>query len=147
MSKWKAFSIILIIAAVFFTGCATSGKFFPEKPVQKIPYVIVYVKEGCSLCRDLKQGLDQAGLAYVSRDISEEPIRDEVASRLDRAGLAADRIAIPVVDVNGSLAVRPSVRDVIGLYSCSHAGAGKSPAGPEVPACSDALSSCKECAG
>ena len=140
------FIVIIAGLAGLFTGCAAPGKFFPEKPVQKLPYVIVYGKEQCSICHELKEGLDRVGIAYDYKDISDARVRDQVYSRLQRTGLATKKLLIPVVDVSGNIAIRPSAQEVEELYKCSGSKATKQVGEGAAPACSEVTSACQQCA-
>ena len=59
-SAMKKIFIFLLVGACFSAGCITPGKFFPEKPVQKIPYILVYGRENCSACKTVKRKLEDA---------------------------------------------------------------------------------------
>lgn len=110
--------LFLMLCACFITGCRhnTPGIFFAEKPAQGTPYIIIYGREKCSACKAFKQKLDDAKVEYVYKDMKNENVKNELYSRMEGAGFKAEKFLIPVVDVNGSLAIRPALRDVLERY-------------------------------
>ncbi|OQA41014.1 MAG: hypothetical protein BWY49_00566 [Candidatus Omnitrophica bacterium ADurb.Bin314] len=107
-----------VLLAVFLNGCASSARFVavPSGPLSQKPYVAVYGKEGCPACADLKKDLARKGTDYLDKDISDPGIKRELVSRMETAGLQTDYFLIPVVDVNGKLAIRPKAREVTDRY-------------------------------
>lgn len=140
----KVLVLLLLIAGVpSLAGCSTSGAFFSEKPVQQVPYIIVYGRESCPACTTFKQKLDDSGVRYTSKDMGDPNVRDEVISRLEKAGFTAERFSIPVIDVNGDLAIRPPLTDVLDRYSNPSLGE-QPPADNLAPAACHGLPACVE---
>lgn len=84
--------------------------------MRKIPYIIVYGRENCSACKTVKRRLSDTQVVYVYKDMTDESVRSEVYSRMERAGMDTKKFLIPVIDVNGSLAIRPNFRDLLYRY-------------------------------
>lgn len=131
---------------LFCAGCSTTGHFSPAVPVQNTPYIIVYGRDDCPACETVKKELAGAGLPYAYKDMRDENVRREVRSRMEKAGMDTGRIPIPVVDVNGDLAIRPSLRDIQGHYGCSDAGPKSGSETPCLP-CREGNSGLPDCAG
>ena len=46
-----------------------------------VPKILIYTSPGCPDCTALKTWLEQQGLAYIERDLSQAGIADEAKSR------------------------------------------------------------------
>lgn len=112
----KSRLLFLMIGLCFSPGCETPGQFSPEKPIQKTPYIIVYGREDCPVCVTFKQKLTDAQIDYAYKDMENESVQNELYPRMERAGLNTQKFLLPVIDVNGSLAARPLLRDSLDRY-------------------------------
>lgn len=111
--------LLSLFACLLLAGCAQHGEFRPVGPLSSGSYLIVYGTETCPGCQKFKRDLDQRGVRYTFKDINDAGTQAELIPRMEKAGLDTDRYPIPVVDVNGELAVFPSVSDTLERYSPS----------------------------
>lgn len=113
----KGLFFLLIAGFCLNAGCSTSGKFYPGTPIQPLPYIIVYGRENCSACTTFSRKLSDSKIRYTYSDMSNESVRTEVHARMKKAGLNTKKFQAPVVDVNGSLAIRPNLHAVLERYN------------------------------
>ena len=138
---------ILLIGLCLFAGCASLGQFSSVKPLSDRPYIVVYGRADCSACEDAKKGLEEAGADYTYKDMENGNVRSEVYARLREAGLGSEKFLIPVIDVNGNLASRPALEDVLERFDRPLYGKGVSLSAVPADVCGEAgsdLSSCAE---
>lgn len=86
-----------------------SGKM---KEVPDAPEIIVYGRDSCVWCSTLSSEYDTHGIAYRKVDVADRLGRKEMWSKVRSAGLGRGRISLPVVEIAGTLRVRPSAADV-----------------------------------
>ncbi len=93
--------------------------FNPAGPMYDRPYITVYGKEVCPICREYQRKLDAAQQEYEYEDIDQEGVRNELYPRMEKAGLRTKAFPLPVIDVNGKLAIQPDFEDVLSDYKNS----------------------------
>lgn len=133
----KIFLPVFLSGILFAAGCASPGKFYPGEPLAAASYLVVYGRESCPECARLKQSLDQAGMDYEYKDLQNESVKGDLYPRMEKAGMDLTYFLLPVVEVNGDFAVRPSLSDVLDRYG----RVAPKPCHPTVPTASD---SCRE---
>jgi hypothetical protein len=115
--------VMVVLACVLGIAALAAGRRgdFPEaRPLQETPYVIVYGRQECSLTRQLMDGLEQRGIPYTFKSVDKASVAEELHPRMRAAGLLDDgTYNLPVVDVSGTLLIRPSVSTVLSLYASS----------------------------
>jgi hypothetical protein len=113
---------VIMVAAACMLGIvalASSLRQVPETgPLQETPYVIVYGRQSCSVTRQTIDGLERAGIPYTFKSVDEGDVVQELHPRMRAADLLGDNgYDLPVVDVSGTLMIRPSLSTVLSLYS------------------------------
>jgi len=94
-------------------------------------YVVVYGRDGCSLTAALRNELDNTGVNYSFKDVDVKEINEDLYARMRGARLDVSNFGLPVVDVNGNIAIRPGLQDVLSVYKAAAASVAfgrKSPA-------------------
>ncbi len=109
-------AVPFLLACLLAAGCAPHGQYRFVGLQVDTPYLIVYGKENCSGCQRFKQDLDRQRVRYVFKDIDDARVWAELSSRMEKADLASNSFPIPVVEVNGELAVYPSMSDTLDRY-------------------------------
>ncbi len=133
----KKFFPVILSGVLFMSGCASPGKFYPGEPLAAGSYLVVYGRESCPECVKFKKSLDRAGMDYEYRDLGNESVKNDLYPRMKKAGMDLTYFLLPVVEVNGDFAARPSLGDVLDRYG----QAASKPRHPTVPVVSG---SCRE---
>ncbi|MEH6447825.1 MAG: glutaredoxin domain-containing protein [Oleispira sp.] len=77
------------------------------EPLYAQPYVVVYGRDSCGITKKTKKYLDRKGISYQYENVDDNDVANLLHSRMRAAGLATRRYNLPVIDVNGEMAVRP----------------------------------------
>jgi len=88
----------------------------PLPPLYPKPYIVVYGRDFCGNCQDMRRRLDERDIPYVWKNIDEEPGRTEAYSRMRKTGLGGKEFTLPFVDVNAEILVHPEPSTVIAKY-------------------------------
>ena len=108
---------ILFIALLGFAAV----KFWPSivgpgvQPLHGAPYVAVYGRNNCGVTQAMLKTLRQQGIQYEYHLVDEPQVADLLHSRMESSGLSTRRYNLPVVDVSGTISVRPSPEQVLKL--------------------------------
>lgn len=84
-----------------------------------LPEVILYSRDSCQWCSSLSAEYQKHGIKYRKVDITDKPNQREMWSKVRAAGLKGGRIGLPVVDIAGTVRVRPTAADVEKILSIS----------------------------
>lgn len=87
------------------------------EPLSDESYVIVYGRDSCGWTRQAVEQLAQSGVNYEYYKIDEQNVADHVHKRMRDANIPTNRYNLPVVDVNGKIAARPDMDDVLVNYN------------------------------
>lgn len=94
-------------------------------PALGAPEVIMYVREQCWWCVNLSSEYDKLDIEYRKVDVADRLSRKEMWSKVRSAQLGRGRISLPVVDIAGTLRVRPSAADVKQILTVHYEGGAK----------------------
>ncbi|MDO6621209.1 glutaredoxin domain-containing protein [Shewanella sp. 6_MG-2023] len=81
-------------------------------PLYNEPYVAVYGRDSCGHTQRLLRGLRQQGIEPHYLNVDDKNIADRLHARMEMQNIATQRYNLPVVDVNASLAIRPTLASV-----------------------------------
>eukprot|EP00930_Biecheleria_cincta_P032740 TRINITY_DN226_c0_g2_i1.p1 TRINITY_DN226_c0_g2~~TRINITY_DN226_c0_g2_i1.p1 ORF type:complete len:1037 (+),score=182.28 TRINITY_DN226_c0_g2_i1:149-3259(+) len=87
-----------------------------------MPEVILYGRDSCRWCSTLSSEYRKNGIKYRKVDVSERPNQREMWSKVRAAGLGGGKTGLPVVDVAGTVRVRPTAVDVKRILSAFGSG-------------------------
>lgn len=76
-------------------------------PLHDQPYLVVYGRDSCAYTRRTRESLSEAGIAFQYRRVDEQAVADELHRRMRASGMDTRRYALPVVDLNNALSIRP----------------------------------------
>jgi glutaredoxin len=79
--------------------------------------VVVYGRDSCGITRRMREALSEQGTPFEYKIVDHSAVADELHARMQSQGLSTRRYGLPVVDMNGVLAVRPSVQLVQTHYT------------------------------
>merc|ERR1719253_739113 len=93
--------------------------------------LIIYGRSACGLCTQLMSELDREGIEYTFKSVSCRDTTQEMWPKIRASGLNTGSVGLPVVDVYGKMAIRPSLDAIKNARGSSGPSpAGPSPAGP-----------------
>lgn len=101
---------IFYLAIVIFAGVQAYQKMAGPPPLVNVsaqPYVVVYGRDSCSITRSMREALTEQGTPFRYKAVDDPVVADELHKRMQSQGLNTRRYLLPVVDVNGQLAIRP----------------------------------------
>lgn len=102
----------LFLACIVIAGYQGWG-YLQAKPVKSVeplyaqPYLIVYGRVTCGYTMRTVNELSNAGIPYQLMDVDLPVVNDILHPRMKSAGLDVRRYYLPVVDLNGSIMIRP----------------------------------------
>lgn len=77
--------------------------------------IIVYGSNTCDHCIDFKAKLDSVGFTYEFRDVDvNQGYTNDLITKIQMAGIVG-QINYPVVDIEGTILVTPSLNEVMNL--------------------------------
>lgn len=103
----------LLACVVLAAGVIASCKPAAQSPLYDEAYIVLYGRPECSACKDYQKDLDDARISYAFKNIDDTNVQQELYSRMNKAGLNTSYFELPVIDVNGKIAIRPELREVI----------------------------------
>lgn len=86
------------------------------EPIYQEQYVAVYGRNNCSYTKKMLHDLEQSGVNYHYYIIDNKEVADFIHPRMQAYGISTRRYYLPVVDTNGSIAVRPDLQEVLADY-------------------------------
>jgi glutaredoxin len=95
-------------------------------PLTQCSYVALYGTDTCGICVGYREDLRKMGIPFRDYDLNNPSVRDELYPRMRKAGFNTNSFALPVIDVNGKIIIRPDLTTVEKLY--------RSPSGRTAPA-------------
>lgn len=107
------------ILAIFILAAGVGQEVPNVGPLYETPYVIVYGRQDCAICRGLMDDLESRGIPYTSKSVDLNAVQQELHPRMRQAGLDTSSYGLPVVDVSGALMIQPSASTVARLYGSS----------------------------
>ncbi|MDO6621191.1 glutaredoxin domain-containing protein, partial [Shewanella sp. 6_MG-2023] len=81
-------------------------------PLYSEPYVAVYGRDSCGHTQKLLRELRQQGMEPHYLNVDDMNIADSLHARMEMQNIATQRYNLPVVDVNASLTIRPTLASV-----------------------------------
>lgn len=111
---------ILLIAFLAFAGYQGWGMYQANAPIEPLSdesYVIVYGRDTCGWTRQALEKLAQSDVNYKYYKVDDQKVADHLHSRMRDANIPTGRYNLPVVDVNGTISVRPDMDDVLVSYN------------------------------
>ncbi|RYV02990.1 hypothetical protein SOPP22_06790 [Shewanella sp. OPT22] len=118
MIKRILFLTIFVIAAYqgwqkFSPKTPPAPKVAHVVPVQYQPSITVYGRDSCNLTQNLISELKQKGYEYEYHSVDSRMIKRRLARKMKKQGLNTSFYALPVVDVDSKLTIRPSFAQVV----------------------------------
>lgn len=110
---------IIILALFAFVGYKAWEKFEANQgvePLMDYSYVAVYGRDSCGWTQKTLKDLRASGTNYQYFSVDNQQVADTLHSRMQASGISTRRYNLPVVDVNGSIMVRPKMDKVVALY-------------------------------
>ena len=83
------------------------------QPLYSDPYVAVYGRNSCGITQSMLKTLRQQQVEYEYHLVDEPQVADLLHSRMESSGISTGRYSLPVVDVSGTISVRPSPAEVV----------------------------------
>ncbi len=80
-------------------------------PIQQ-PSITIYGRDSCSYTQDLISQLKQKGYNYEYHSVDSKMINRRLKRKMEKQGLSSSFYALPVVDVDEKLTIRPSFSQV-----------------------------------
>lgn len=114
----KKLLLIIVLGVGLFQIWDKYGR--SVQPLYAEPYVAVYGRDSCGFTKKMLSDLKSSGVNYRYFIVDDQSVANELHARMEASGISIRRYNLPVVDVNGHLAVRPSYQDVISRYSINH---------------------------
>lgn len=111
LNKWTLI-LFFCVGFYFWDNQGTSS----IKPLYDHAYVIVYGRDSCGITSRTKKQLDKEGISYIYKSVDDRQEADFLHRRMKDAGLETRRYNLPVVDVNGDLAIRPDKQWIVNGY-------------------------------
>jgi glutaredoxin len=112
---------ILFILVIFFA--AYKGWNYLQKesiePLYSKPYVVVYGRNSCGWTKRMIDDLKSSGISYEYQIVDDKEVADLLHHRMQLSGISTRRYNLPVVDVNGSLSIRPESQTVLSDYQAA----------------------------
>ncbi|MBQ4889786.1 hypothetical protein J8L86_08005 [Shewanella sp. MMG014] len=81
-------------------------------PLYNEPYVAVYGRDSCGHTQRLLKGLKQQGIEPHYLNVDDMNIANSLHARMELQKIPTQRYDLPVVDVNASLEIRPTLASV-----------------------------------
>lgn len=110
----------VLLMLVAFPGAARE----PSGPAP----VIVYGRDSCGYTRSTVVALDVAGVPFRYLRTSEPAVRRALFAKMDAAGIPDGPFKLPVVEIDGTLTMRPDLDEML-----ARAGAGTRGDPPRTP--------------
>lgn len=112
-------SRLILIAALAFGSYELWQWYQTSRPIPEMsaPYVVVYGRDSCGYTSKLRRYLTERGVPFHYRVVDEKLVADDLHERMNRAGISTRRYNLPVVDVSGTLSIRPEPVSVVQGYS------------------------------
>lgn len=85
-------------------------------PLFESSYVAVYGRKACGWTQQMRDRLQAAGVKYHYFSVDDIDAADQLHARMQASGLSTSRYNLPVVDVSGTLSIRPEPEKVIRDY-------------------------------
>ena len=114
----KIFFLLVVCAAGYFAWQKISHDTSEGglEPLYEMPYVVVYGRDRCGLTQKCQKSLREEDLSFVYKNIDKEEVADEIHARMQEAGLDTRSYGLPVVDVNGRIFIRPTLKTILDAY-------------------------------
>jgi glutaredoxin len=113
------FVILIVLVVGIYHGWKYMTKPEPLEPLYQKPYIVVYGRDSCGYCQQMKSILDQASLPYVFEIIDQTEVAEILFKRMKASGIDITSFGLPVVDLSGVISVRPKPSDIISGYRSS----------------------------
>ena len=112
----KKLALLLFIAIAVAMGWEHYKNPVTIEPLVATPYVFIYGRNSCGLTKRTLREVRQYGLNYKYAIIDEKQVADIIHTRMRESGISTTRYNLPVVDVNGSILIRPKIEDILDKY-------------------------------
>lgn len=110
---------LLLFGLMVFCIYKVWGHFGPGQSIEPLfaePYVAVYGRATCGYTTSALRELKNSGVNYKVFDIDDRDTANILHARMEQSGISTRRYNLPVIDVNGSIMVRPEIEDVLLKY-------------------------------
>ncbi len=87
-----------------------------REPIFKESYVAVYGRKTCGFTNLMIKNLKSSNANYYYFDIDDSSVLNVLQTRMAASGISIEHYYLPVVDVNGTLSIRPEFNSVISKY-------------------------------
>jgi len=112
----KRLIILIVCGFGVFQAWEKYGTSSNFEPILNEPYVAVYGRNSCGWTKKMLKNLESSNINYRYFEVDRKIVADSLHKRMEHAGISTRRYNLPVVDVNGSLNVRPKFRKVSNDY-------------------------------
>ena len=119
---------LIILIVIGFGAFQAWGKYGPSNNVEPIftePYVAVYGRNSCGWTKKMLKDLKSSNINYRYFEVDEKSVANNLHKRMENSGISTRRYNLPVVDVNGSLSIRPKFNKVSNDYKSTYNNALK----------------------
>lgn len=97
---------LLVLGGYQFYNQINLGKVDPEYDHS---YVVIYGRNSCGWTNKMRRDLSAQGIDFEYRQIDERIIADNIHQRMRSSGIDTRHYLLPVVEVNGSIQIRPEL--------------------------------------
>jgi hypothetical protein len=110
---------LLVFAAIIYAAYQGWEKYSASQaqvPLFTAPYVAVYGRKTCGFTTRMLKNVKASNLQYYFFDVDDQSVALNLQSRMTAANISTKMYNLPVVDVNGTLSVRPEFEAVLTRY-------------------------------
>jgi hypothetical protein len=112
----KRLVLLAIVAAGAYQAWQHVASRSAAERLYDVPYVAVYGRDSCGWTQRMRGHLRAQGVDHHYFSVDDRALADGLHRRMERSGLHTGRYNLPVVDVNGSLSIRPDPGWVVSEY-------------------------------
>ena len=108
---------LMILAALLLVGFQSAqAQDTKVEPEFDKPYISVYGSDTCWYTQRMRKDLTAANVPFNYYLVEDQAVKGKLNRRMWAAGIPTKRINLPVVDVNGTLSVRPESAEVLAQF-------------------------------
>jgi glutaredoxin len=85
----------------------------PARDGAAAPRVVVYGRDSCGYTRSTVVALDVASVPFRYLRTTDPAVRRTLFAKMDAAGIPDGPFKLPVVEIDGTLSMRPAVEDML----------------------------------
>ncbi len=116
----KKLIVLIVIGFGVFQAWERYGPSSNFEPIFTEPYVAVYGRNSCGWTKKMLKDLKSSNINYRYFEVDKKAVADSLHKRMENSGISTRRYNLPVVDVNGSLSIRPKFKKVSNDYQSTY---------------------------